>query len=138
VSGADATPYNFPPSISDGISFGGHMYTFNYATAPDGKQDPAIFKDGGPPAAPLCIWATYSAGNEEVAFQGMTADANFVYGLLNGGPEGLFKCPLGGGPGVTLFESSAGYAHFGLVDTGTALYWEVFNGTSEQVYRLVK
>ncbi|MEA2696814.1 MAG: hypothetical protein QOI66_1085 [Myxococcales bacterium] len=138
VSGAAAAPYNFPASNSGGITVGGHTYTFNYAIAPDGKQDPAIFKDSAPPAPPLCIWATYSAGNEEVAFQGMTADANFIYGLLNGGPEGLFKCPLAGGPGVTLFESPAGYARNGLVDTGTALYWEVFNGTTEQVYRLVK
>ena len=74
-----------------------------------------------------------------MAFQA-TADAGFVYGLLNGGPTGLFKCPVGGGAAVTLFETSAGFARSGLVDTGTALYWEVFNSTTnvEQVYRLVK
>lgn len=137
VSGPAAAPYNFPPTNSGGTSGGGHSYTFNYAIAPDGKQDPAIFKDGS--TTPLCIWTTYSAGGEEVAFLGMTVDASFVYGLLNGGPEGLFKCPVGGGTAISLFETS-GLGNNGLVDNGTALYWEALNSSTnvDQVYRLVK
>ncbi len=138
VSGTAAAPYTFPPVYSGAVSGGGHSYTFGYAIAPDGKQDPAIFKDGS--ATPLCIWTTYPAAGEEVFFDGMVADANFVYGLLNGGPTGLFKCPVGGGTAVTLFVASAGGARNGLVDNGTAVYWEVFNGITnvDQVYRLVK
>ena len=136
VSGAAAAPFNYPPDNETGITAGGHTYTWGYATAPDGNQDAAIFKDGS--TTPLCIWATYSASNEEDSFHGMAADSNFIYGLLTGGPLGLFKCPIGGGPGVTIFEDPSAYTSNGLVDNGTALYWaEVIGGTT-QIYRIVK
>jgi hypothetical protein len=108
-----------------------------YAMAPNGDQDAAIFKDGSSTA--LCIWTTYSAVNEEDSFWGLVADNNFVYGLLMGGPLGVFKCPINGGTAVSLFEANASTS-YGLVDSGTAIYWvqtSYATGTT-QVYRLVK
>jgi hypothetical protein len=138
VSGAAANPFNYPPQYDyNGIIYGGHTYTLGYAYAPNGDQDVSIFKDGA--ATPLCIWTTYSAANEECSFWGLAADSNFLYGLITGGPLGVFKCPIGGGTAVSLFEANA-YTNYGLVVTDSAVYWsEIPDGTgTTQVYRLVK
>jgi len=137
VTGTAAAPFNYPPENGNyGITAGGHTYTFNYGVAPNGDQDPAIQKDG----TTICIWTTYGGANEEVSFWGLAADANYVYGLLQGGPLGVFKCPINGGTAISLFQDSSAYTNYGLVDSGTAIYWSVYpsSGGANQIYRLVK
>jgi hypothetical protein len=134
VSGTKANPFNYPAETTS-IIFNGHAYDMGYASPPNSTdQDAAIFKDG----AVLCVWDTYSAVNEEDIFHGLVADDNFVYGLLTGGPLGVFKCPINGGAAVTVFEDPTAYTSYGLVDNGTAIYWGAVSNGTTQVYRLVK
>jgi len=138
VSGFNANPFNYPPEQAS-ITSAGHTYSFGYAapTTKPADQDPAIFKDGNV----LCVWDTYSGINEEVAFDGLVADSQFVYGLLTGGPLGVFKCPINGTPrsvATTVTENPVAYSSYGLFDSGTAIYWAEISNGSTQVYRLVK
>jgi hypothetical protein len=103
-------------------------------TGTNGNYDPAILKNG----SVLCIWNGYT--DTEFSQVGIVADSTYVYGLVVSTPVYLFRCPVGGGTAVLIFQG-AGSANYNLnLDgSGTALYWGVTNSSgSTQVYRLVK
>jgi len=103
-------------------------------TGTNNSYDPAIFKNG----SVHCIWNGYP--DTEFSPVGIVADSTYVYGLVVASSVYLFRCPVGGGTAVLVFQS-AGSSNYNLnLDgSGTALYWSVTNsGGSTQVYRLVK